>query len=165
MVPREKVITVRESDPAKNALQQISRNQIGRVFVFSDYGESLAGIVTRTDIMKTIEMRENSRMTTFGAGPPGKKGEPSTSTITVDSGMLFEVTAPPGDGSVDWAADYDHSRLSLVSTRLVQLADLNQTAKHFTFQALGQGRFAIVLTPASSGKAQSRPVTYSVIVN
>ncbi len=164
MVPREKLVTVEEGDSAKKALQLMSQHQIGRVFVL-DSTARLSGIVTRTDIMKTIETRESTRASTFGAGPPGKKGEPSTSTITVDTGMLFEVSSPPGDASGDWVANYDHNGLSLVSTRLIQLADLNQTAKQFTFQALSRGRFSITLSPAVLSKGNAmRVATYSVFV-
>ena len=93
MVPKEKVLTVRESDPAKKALQLMSQRQIGRIFVLGDRTLRLVGIVTRTDIMKTIEMRENARGARLVQASPGKAGA-SNYTIAVDSGMLFEVTAP-----------------------------------------------------------------------
>jgi Zn-dependent protease/CBS domain-containing protein len=166
MVPKDKVITVRESDPAKKALQLMSQNKIGRVFVLVDTGSKLAGIVTRTDIMKTIEMRESSRSGAFGSAQSEKKGEASMNTITVDNGMLFELTAPVGETTVDWAANFDQASFALVSTRLVQLADLNQTLKHFTFQAMKKGRFFITLAPTNvGGKGGARPSTYIVVVN
>lgn len=164
MVPRDKVITIGENEPAKKALQLMSQHQIGRLFVV-DAANRLVGIVTRTDIMKTIQMRENVRASTFGAGSPARKGAASTNTITVENNMLFEVASPAGDPSSDWAADYDHASLSLVSTKLAQLADLNQTAKMFTFQALRKGQFSITITPTAIGKGASRPVRYTVVVN
>jgi Zn-dependent protease/CBS domain-containing protein len=163
MVPKEKVITVRESDPAKKALQLMSQRQIGRVFVLGDYDSRLAGIVTRTDVMKTIETQENARASTFGAGSAAG-GRAANYTISVESGMLFEVSAQL-DGGLDWSAQYDSSALSLVSTKLVQLAD-SQQSKLFTFQALRKGQFFITLVPSTSAaKSAARAPRYSVIVN
>jgi Zn-dependent protease/CBS domain-containing protein len=165
MVPKDKVITIKESEPAKKALQLMSQHQIGRIFVLSDSGSGISGIVTRTDIMKTIEMRENTRGGTFGTGGGGGKGDSSMNTIAVENGMLFELASPPSDTQSDWAASFDQTSIALVSTRLIQLADSNQTAKHFTFQALGKGRFLITLNPSGGAKGSSlTPVRYTVVV-
>ena len=158
MTLKEKMITVGENDPAERSLMLMNMNQIGRVFVL-DAGRKLSGIVTRTDVIKTIQMKE--------AIYEGKGASVSALLglqLAVDQGMLFELE--PKAGGTEWRASYNSSEFLLVSERIVQLSGGAQT-KQFTFQALQKGKYTIVLSqgvpePGRAPKGQS--VTYTIVV-
>jgi Zn-dependent protease/CBS domain-containing protein len=160
MTPRERLITINESDSAEKALALMNANRIGRIFVLNDKGK-ISGIITRSDITKTIQMKEAFSGGT-GAGSSG--GAYSETQIPVEKGMLFEIEPKIGIGP-DWQASFNSNEFMLVSEKIVELSDGRQT-KQFTFQALQKGRFTILLSqgrPEPGKKAQS--IAYSVIVN
>ncbi len=159
MTPKEKMITVGENDPAEKSLMLMKMRQIGRVFVL-DAGGKLSGIVTRTDVIKTIQMKE-----AIYEGKGASESALLGLQLAVDQGMLFELE--PKAGGTDWHASYNSSGFLLVSERIVQLSGGAQT-KQFTFQALQNGRYTIVLShgvpePGRAPKGQS--LTYTIVVS
>ncbi len=64
-VMTRKVITLKPDDDAFTALQKLSTNKIGRLVVME--GDRIAGIISRTDMLKALELYEVTRA---GAAPP-----------------------------------------------------------------------------------------------
>ncbi len=58
-VMTRKVITLKPEDDAFTALQKLSRNKIGRLVVME--GDRIAGILSRTDMLKAMELYEVTR--------------------------------------------------------------------------------------------------------
>ena len=65
MIPCERAVVVKPSTNALDAMQSMNRNKVGRVLVV-DEGR-LMGIVTREDVIKTIQTRQDLEL---GTGPP-----------------------------------------------------------------------------------------------
>ena len=145
MIPRDKLATVRESDLAKQVLSATDRNKLGIVFVLQDASDHVAGIITRSEISRTIQMQESALANEVRA-PPG-----SERSISIQSGMLFEIDSPQGD----WAPQFAPNQFALVSER----KDLGK----FTFQAIQKGRFSILLVK-HDGK-RSDELDYSILVS
>jgi Zn-dependent protease/CBS domain-containing protein len=160
MTPRDALSTVMESEPAIKALQLMSNNRIGLIFVLDDSTLKLAGIITRSDIARTIQSEESM----FNTG-----GARISQIISVDQGMLFELEAPDEDGP-NWSALFNQSEFALIEQKVLQLSNGGQ-AKQFTFQPLQKGRFFITLNQevtllASPGsKPSQKQVKYTIIVN
>ncbi|MBI4258296.1 MAG: site-2 protease family protein [Thaumarchaeota archaeon] len=55
MTPREKLVTIGPESSAIEAFRLMSKNQLGRVFVLD--GGKLVGIVTRSDVMRFVEVK------------------------------------------------------------------------------------------------------------
>jgi Zn-dependent protease/CBS domain-containing protein len=156
MTPKGKLVTVKESDPAKQVLALMGRNQIGRIFVLSDdMSGRLVGIITRTDVMRTIQMQESFLK---GAPPPAPAG--SERNISAEVGMLFQIVSPEY-GGINWSASFNPSEFSLISEQIVQIAPGKQT-KQFTLQALKKGMFYISLNQLGDRKIALR---YTIIVS
>ncbi len=156
MAPKEKLATVKESDPAKQVLAAIGSRQIGRIFVLSDdMSGRLVGIITRTDVMRTIQMQESFLK---NAPPPGPAG--LERNIPVEVGMLFQIIAPEY-GGINWSPSFNPGEFSLVSEQIVQIAPDKQ-AKQFTLQALKKGTFYINLNQPGDKKSS---LTYTILVN
>jgi Zn-dependent protease/CBS domain-containing protein len=66
-VMTRKVITLKPDDDAFMALQKLSTHKIGRLVVME--GDRIAGIISRTDMLKALELYEVMRSTS-GAAPP-----------------------------------------------------------------------------------------------
>jgi Zn-dependent protease/predicted transcriptional regulator len=155
MTPKQKLVTVKESDPAKQVLSLMGSNQIGRIFVLSgDLSGRLVGIITRTDVMKTIQMQESFLRS---APPPAPAG--SERNISVEVGMLFQIVSPEY-GGINWTSVFNPEEFALISEQIVQIAPDKQT-KQFTLQALKKGVFYISLSQSSDKKAAVR---YTIIV-
>jgi CBS domain-containing protein len=56
MVPFERTITVKPSVTAMDVMQKMARNKVGRVLVTD--GGRIVGIVSREDVVRTVQMRE-----------------------------------------------------------------------------------------------------------
>ena len=154
MTPKEKLVTVKQADPAEKVLALMAKNRIGRIFVLDENG-NLSGIITRSDLMKTIQIQES---TAIGRGGPDVAfGRPHR--FSVEKGMLFEIDSPPGN----WSASFSNSEFTLVSENIVQLSGGGQ-ATQFTFEPLQKGSFSIILYPKQSDKTTSEGIKYSVIV-
>ncbi|MDH2900658.1 MAG: site-2 protease family protein [archaeon] len=156
MTPKEKLVTVKETDHAKKALSLMGSNQIGRIFVLSDdMSGRLVGIITRTDVMRTIQMQESFLKS---APAPAPKG--SERNISVEVGMLFQIISPEYDG-IAWSTSFNPGEFSLISEQIVQIAPDRQT-KQFTLQALKKGTFYISLNRPGDKKTALR---YTIIVS
>jgi Zn-dependent protease/CBS domain-containing protein len=164
MTPREKLVTAEEGDSAQQVLKLLTKNRIGRIFVL-DESEQLSGIITRSDIMKTIQMQENI----MGGSKGHELGSGREHFISVEKGMMFIIDSPAG-GSIGWSALFNGNEFALVSETVVQLSGNGQITR-FTFEALQKGRFSIVLRPrtASGGTGpqfEGRESTkYSIMVS
>ena len=84
-VMRQPVCSIGQDAPALDALQRMSRNQCGRLAVV-DAAARIVGMITRTDLMRAIEMR------TLGLnwGPPTADG---------NGAPAWPATPPPVPGS------------------------------------------------------------------
>ena len=139
MIPKEKLITVRESEQAMKALQLMNANRIGRIFVLDDSTGKLSGIITRSDVVRTIRTEES-----LFAGR-SESGIPVSQMIAVEQGMFFELEPPKEVGGADWSAVFNSTEFALISQKTLQLSDGSQS-RQFTFQPLKKGRFVIALT-------------------
>ncbi|MCL5068718.1 MAG: site-2 protease family protein [Thaumarchaeota archaeon] len=164
MTPKEKLVTTKETDPANNVLSLMNKNRIGRVFVLDSYGR-LAGVITRNDVIKTVQLEEPIFGSKAGLSPFAQG-----LVISVDQGMLFELEAQIDEGK-DWSAMYDNSAFSLIDVRILQISNGGQ-AKQFAFQALRKGRFSITLLQGSQiapstqvGSMRQRQIRYTIVVN
>jgi Zn-dependent protease/CBS domain-containing protein len=156
MTPKEKLVTVKGGDPAKLVLASMGNNQIGRVFVLSDdLSGRLVGIITRTDIMRTIQMQQSFQK---NAPPPAPAG--SERNISVEVGMLFQIIAPES-GGLNWTPSFNPSEFSLISDQIVQIAPDKQ-AKQFTLQAMKKGRFYVSLNQSGDKRGS---LMYTIFVN
>jgi Zn-dependent protease/CBS domain-containing protein len=156
MTPKSKLVTVTENDSAKHVLAQMGSNQIGRIFVLSsDMSGRVAGIITRTDVMRTIQMQENILR---AAPPPAPAG--SERVISVEVGMLFQIMSPEDRGA-NWSTAFNPVEFALISEQIVQIAPDRQT-KQFTLQALRKGTFYVNLIESGEKKSSQR---YTIIVN
>ncbi len=158
MTPRDKLVTVKEYDSAREVMAVISAKQIGRVIVLSN-GDSitsghLAGIITRNDVMRTIHMQESFQRS---APPPAPAG--SERWISVEVGMLFQIV--PTEKSAAWSVTFNQNEFSLISEQMIQIAPGKET-KQFTMQALKKGTFYIFLSQPSNSKKNLR---YTIIVS
>lgn len=164
MIPKERLVTIRETDPALNVLTLMNKNKIGRVYVLDPASGKLSGIITRSDVIKTIQMEESI----FGRQSYLPSAGP---VITVEQGMMFEIETPR-DGGADWSAGFNNSEFALVSEKVLQLSDSGQS-KQFTFQALQKGRFSINLalgtaqtgSPTGTTVRSQKQIKYTIIVN
>lgn len=154
MTPKLKLVTVKQSDSAQQVAILMTRNRVGRIFVV-DESEQLCGIITRSDLMKTIQIQEG----VMG----GTKGRDVTSgrerLFSVEKGMMFEIDCPPGS----WSASFSSGEFTLVSENIVQLSSGGQTTQ-FAFEPLKKGTLSIMLYPKPPGKTPLGPIKYSVIV-
>ena len=157
MIPIESLVTVKESDPAPEVLKLMTKNRIGRIFVMNEMGGRLTGIITRSDIIKAVQIQESLR------GPREGLVSPEVArTIPVEKGMLFEIDSPPGN----WAPSFDTSQFTLVSANLAQVSGGGQTTQ-FVFEAIQKGRFFITLLPRIEEGSTRRPtegIRYSIVV-
>lgn len=158
MIKKEKLIAVREGDPAKLVVKLMQRNRIGRVFVLTDT-QKLSGIITRSDVMKTIEIQE---------GVSGSRGigiAPIAYNIPVERGMMFVIESPSGK----WTASFNTSEFTLISENVSRKSDEGEETR-FTFEALQRGKFAIILLPklVEGSEKKATPdsgVRYTIIVS
>lgn len=138
MVRREKLVTMKGYEVAEKAFTMMNSNKTDKIFVVDDKN-LLLGIITRSDIIRVVQMEESAKDTRgekYAIGADGK-------TITVQQGMLF-ILEQPAQGETDWTASYDQSKFLLVGERLVG------STKSFTFEALGKGSFSITLNFSST---------------
>ena len=158
MIQKEKLITVREKDPAQLVVNLMQRNRIGRIFVLTD-ALQLAGIITRSDVVKTIEVQESA------LGIHGLGTVPIARNVPVEKGMLFEIESPSGK----WTPSFNPSECTLISESVSQQSDEGDVMR-YTFETLKRGRFSIILLPKSMDGAekktsQDKGVKYTVIAS
>jgi len=139
MVPKEKLVTVKEDVPVFRGIQMMNDNRVGRLFVVGDFGK-LVGIITRSDTMKAIHVREGAAMSELGR------------TFSVSQGMFFILEQRSSQGKV-WTATYNAEEVSLVGEKT------SEEIKQFTFQALKIGTFKIKLSDSE------KTVEYTIVVS
>ncbi len=169
MTPKEKLVTVEENDSAQRVLALMNSNRIGRIFVLgsadgssgSQSNKPLVGIITRSDVIRTIQMQESS-------GAHTAADLESEHVIPVERGMLFEVESPSGG---DWRASFNPAEISLVNQRVENTPDGGEV-KRFTFQGLQKGRFYITLVKSGDSEAgkkssatEESSLRYTIIVS
>ena len=163
MIGKKELVTIKESDRAQNVLLLMNKNRIGRIFVLDDSTGKLSGIITRSDVIKTLQIEE------------AILGHVSNSAlrhmISVDNGMLFELEVPLKSGE-DWVTSYNTGEFTLVNEKVLQLTE-GQT-KQYTFQALQKGKFLVKfnqispqtqITNKSMIRGQGQIISYTIIVN
>jgi Zn-dependent protease/CBS domain-containing protein len=167
MTPKERLVTVKESDSAQQVAALMSKNQIGRIFVLNDRSGLLAGIITRSDIIKTIQVQESI----LGESRRGSLSSEKEFTISVETGMMFEIEAPQlvRGSMISWSVSFNTIAFSLVSEKVIQLSGGGQSTQ-YTFQALRKGKFSIILYqgPSSGGishAGRNESIRYSIIVS
>ena len=143
MVPRYKLVTMYSSESSDRAFVLMNQNRIGRIFVLDDSGK-LAGIITRSDIIKVVQMQESMHELRGRELSPGADG----SVVSVQQGMLF-ILERPALGAGEWKVDYDPGVFTLVGRqRLSQQPQPSSSTtaagvEQFTFEALKKGSYII----------------------
>lgn len=164
MTQKEKLILIREGTPASEAASSMTRNTIGRLFVVDDAGR-LVGIITRSDIFRTLQVMEGGRG--GGVSTSALGGEV---TLTAEVGMTLVLEQPEEQG-LGWSADFEPGGVGLVSERTTGEPGGPET-RQFVFQALSRGTHQVRLrqrpraegAPGPGGRAV-RTVRYTILVS
>jgi Zn-dependent protease len=162
MTPSDKLAMVTRDDPATDVLNMMQRRNVGRIFVADN--EELEGIITRSDMMKAIELREGTMSLTRGAA-----AFDSRISMTVEPGMNFVLEQPVEKGFV-WRPEFSGSDVRLVGQQLTKTPD-GKERQQFTFQAVKVGTHIIRLhevqgqqeEPGGAKGRGLRTVTYTVV--
>ena len=162
MTTSDKLAMANKDDPATDVLAMMQRGNVGRVFV-TEKGE-LMGIITRSDMLKAIELREG----TLGMSR-GIRASESRISLTVEPGMNFVLEQPTEKGFV-WRPEFSGSDVQLIGQDLYTTPDGHEEQR-FTFQAAKTGTHVIRLheiqgSQEAPGRARSRglrTVTYTVV--
>lgn len=164
MTPAQRLVTVKEDEKAIEALRSMNSNGIGRVFVTNQEGR-LTGIITRSDILKTVRLREDMLDARVTSGASGNK-----ISFSAERGMNF-VLERPIDAGLSWSAEVASDGVQLVSEGVARTAEGHE-AKQFTFRANHEGIHTIRLSEHSafegkevqSRKHALRTVVYTIDV-
>jgi Zn-dependent protease/CBS domain-containing protein len=164
MTPSNKLAMVTQNDPATDVLTMMQRRNVGRIFVADD-GE-LQGIITRSDLVKAIELREGTMSLARRA-----VAFDSRVSMTVEPGMNFVLEQPVEKGFV-WRPEFSGSDVQLIAQDLYAAPD-GREEQRFIFQAARAGTYVIRLhevqgTQKAPGSAKSkglRTVTYTVVAS
>jgi Zn-dependent protease/CBS domain-containing protein len=164
MTPREKLVTALGGDSAMDIITPMNQMNIGRIFVTD--GGKMTGIVTRSDILKAVELKEG----TLGISR-GRRSFEARVSLTVETAMNFVLEQPMADGFT-WGAEFSGDAVQLMGQETAKTPSGGQVQR-FTFQAAKVGTYVIRLveTRGLSGNAGSaggrtvRTVTYTVTVS
>ncbi|MDG7013290.1 MAG: site-2 protease family protein [Nitrososphaerota archaeon] len=153
MTARASLFTVEEADPASKVVALMNANRVGRIFVVSGDGSTLAGMVTRSDVIKLVESREGVARNHLS----------QKISFTAERGMDFVIEQPVDPGLVWWAETPRGARLLAEGT---DTTGGGHEVERFTFQAVESGRLAIRLLegPRGAGGPVVRTVAYTVDV-
>jgi len=163
MTPKDKLVTARQEDTATDVMASMQRRNIGRVFVMD--GDRISGIITRSDVLKAIEMREGVLSISRRAGALGGK-----ISMTAETGMDFVLEQPTEKG-FEWRAEYSGGEVKLVNQQPATTPS-GEDVQRFTFQAIQEGistvrlqEVATPLEPVGGSKRRAlRTVTYTIAV-
>jgi CBS domain-containing protein len=164
MTPKDKLVTARQDDPAMGVLSSMQRGSIGRIFVMD--GDKVSGIITRSDVVKALELREG----TLGISR-GKAAIEGKASMTAETGMRFVLEQPVEEGFI-WRAEFSGNEVQLIGQDTIK-SPTGGNVQQFTFQANKAGTCVIRLqeVTGSPGKGGSgskrvlRTVTYTVTVS
>jgi Zn-dependent protease/CBS domain-containing protein len=163
MTPKGRLVIARQEDPAMDVMALMQRRDIGRIFVMDD--GRMSGIITRSDILRAIELREG----VLGIARGGRAFEGKVS-MTAETGMQFVLEQLTEEGFT-WRAEYSGNEVQLVSQDSAK-SSTGQDVQRFTFQAIKEGSSVIHLQEvasslemaAGSKKRILRTVTYTVAI-
>jgi len=136
MTPRERLVTARQDDPATGVLVSMQQKNIGRVFVVDD--GRISGIITRSDVMKAVELREG----VLGMSR-GRRAFDGHVSLTAETGMNF-VLEQPTEQNFTWRVEFSGDGIQLLSQEVAKTS-LGQEVQRFTFQASKPGTHVIRL--------------------
>jgi len=164
MIPREKLVTALAGDPATDIITSMNQRNIGTVFVMD--GGKMTGIVTRSDVVKAVELKEG----TLGISR-GRRAFEERVSLTVELAMNF-VLGQPVDDDLTWRAEFPGDAVRLMGQETGK-APSGRQAQRFTFQALKVGTYVIRLLEVRSpsgtaGSAEGKTIraaTYTVTVS
>lgn len=163
MTPREELVVVHEGDSATDIITPMNQRNIGRVFVMG--AGKVSGIVTRSDILKAVELKEG----VLGISR-GRRALDRQVSLTVETAMNF-VLEQPVDDDFTWMAEYSGDAVQLVGQEEVKTPS-GQQVQRFTFQAAKVGTHVIHLVevkgPSGTAGRAARPIraaTYTVTVS
>jgi len=164
MTTSDKLAIVSQVDPATDVMTMMQRRNVGRVFVIE--GGALTGIITRSDMLKAIELREG----TLGMRR-GIWGSEQRVSLNVEPGMNFVLEQPAEKGFV-WRPEFSGSDVQLVGQDLYMTPDGHEEQR-FTFQTAKAGAYVIRLheaqgsleRPGSAVSKGVRTVTYTVVAS
>lgn len=163
MTPREKLILIKEGEPAAQAISSMTRNRIGRLFVVDDSGK-LAGIITRSDILRVIQVTEG----VHGGGRDASSLGGDV-TMTVEQGMTFVLEQREEQG-FKWVADFAPGGIDLLSVGTADAGE-GHWKRQFTFRAESKGTHQVRLRqrPVAEGGSGTvgravRTIKYTVLV-
>jgi Zn-dependent protease/CBS domain-containing protein len=164
MTTGDKLAMVSQDDPATDVMTMMQRRNVGRVFVTD--GGGLAGIITRSDMLKAIELREGTLGMSRGIWASEQR-----ISLNVEPGMNFVLEQPAEKGLV-WRPEFSGSDVQLIGQDLYTTPDGHEEQR-FTFQAAKAGTHVIRLhevqgSQEAQGSARSkglRTVTYTVVAS
>jgi Zn-dependent protease/CBS domain-containing protein len=164
MVPREKLVTTLAGAPATDIITSMNQRNVGRVFVMD--GGKMAGIVTRSDIVKAVELKEG----TLGISR-GRRAFEERVSLTVEMAMNF-VLEQLVDDDFAWRAESPGDLVRLMGQEAAK-APSGRQVERFTFQAVKVGTSVIRLveirnpsgTAEGAGGKTRRAATYTVTVS
>jgi Zn-dependent protease/CBS domain-containing protein len=164
MTPREKLVTALGGDSATGIITSMNQRNIGRVFVMD--GGTITGIVTRSDILKAVELKEG----TLGISR-GRRTFEAQVSLAVETSMNF-VLEQPVDDDFTWRAEFSGDAVQLMGQEAAKTPSGGQIQR-FTFQAAKVGTHVIRLvevqgpsgTAASARGRTIRTVIYTVTVS
>lgn len=126
----------------------------------------MTGIVTRSDVVKAVELKEG----TLGISR-GRRAFEERVSLTVELAMNF-VLGQPVDDDLTWRAEFPGDAVRLMGQETGK-APSGRQAQRFTFQALKVGTYVICLLEVRSpsgtaGSAEGKTIraaTYTVTVS
>jgi CBS domain-containing protein len=164
MTTSDKLAMANQDDQATDVMTMMQRRNVGRVFVTD--GGGLTGIITRSDMLKAIELREGMLGMTRGVWASEQR-----ISLTAEPGENFVLGQPTEKGFV-WRPEFSGSDVQLVGQDLNTTPD-GHAEQRFTFQAAKAGTYVIRLhevqgpqeAPGSAKSKGLRTITYTVVVS
>lgn len=163
MTSKNKLVIVGQDDSATDVMTSMQRRNIGRVFVMD--GGKMSGIITRSDLLRVIELKEGTLGITKGL-----RAFEGQISLTAETGMNLVLEQPAEKGYV-WRTEFSGNEMQLISQDSA-VTPAGQEVQRFTFQAIQPGSHVVRLLEVqeqsgASGISRRKPlriVTYTVIV-
>jgi Zn-dependent protease/CBS domain-containing protein len=164
MTPKDNLIIAHQDDSATNILISMQQRNIGRVFVMD--GEKVSGVITRSDVLKAVELREGvMRMAR------GRRAFEGHISLTAETGMNF-ILEQPTERDLTWKTEFPGDGVQLVNQETAKTST-GQDVQRFTFRAVKAGTNVIKLlevqgpqgTASGASSRALRTVVYTVVVS
>jgi Zn-dependent protease/CBS domain-containing protein len=164
MTPKDKLVTVSPDVPATDITTSMQQKNIGRVFVMD--GGKITGVITRSDVLKAVELKEGVLGITRG-----RRRLEGQVSLTAETGMNF-VLEQPAEKDFSWRAEFSGEDVQLVNQESAR-TQAGREVQRFMFQSSKAGTHVIRLlevqgppgTSAGAGGRATRTVTYTVTVS